>query len=255
MFHRFFSKLPPKFFFNYGLPFVFMSGMAVLGFLKPSPPPAPPPVAPPPATVQAEPPSAPSPGDIVVEDGVIYGKNLRYTAFFGNYRARYYGLKMRISDGLIGFDGGASHHGFHIPLDVQEGETLDQIWERHSFRQPPPFIGLYFHHNASMNSFEEEGNENNWGSAKILNRRKVRIAGMNGDRTRFSKPDGETGETLVIDQIMLGRRWLDGEWRDEQGQPVPDTFYFFYLRTTEKRYQEDVKVFENILKTWRTFDK
>lgn len=175
--------------------------------------------------------------------------------FKGNYRARYYGLKMRIPDGLIGFDGGASHHGFHIPLDVQKGETLDQIWERHSNRPPPPFIGLYFHHNASMNSFEEEGNENNWGSAKILNRRKVRIAGMNGDRTQFSEPDGETGETLVIDQIMLGRRWLDGEWRDEQGQPVPDTFYFFYLRTTEKRYKEDVKVFENILKTWRTFDK
>lgn len=244
-----------KFARAFGPPLLVVATAGLLGALKapPQPPSPTQSAAPQPEVIQKPCADPPSPGRIVVEDGVIYGDNLRYTAFFGNYRARYYGLKMRIPDGLIGFDGGASHHGFHIPLDVQEGETLDQIWERHSNRQPPPFIGLYFEYNASMIPFEENQPEGH-PDVVVLHRKNVRIAGMHGWRL-VTKEKNQSGDFEIFDELYLGRRFPGGNTVDEKGRRIDDAFYSFYLRTTEKRYKEDVKVFEKILKTWRTFDE
>lgn len=239
---------------KFGPPLLVVATAGLIGALKAPPKPPITPAATPLHATTA-PPRFESPSTVkTIGDPLIFVHKPRFQMFLGNYTARYYGLKMRIPDGLIGFDDGASHHGFQIPLLQTEEETLDQRHE-HLVGWKQPLIGLSFYYNAPMTSFERERDENNWGSTIILKRKRVRIAGMNGDRTLFSKPDAESGEKWVIDQIILGRHWLDGDWRDENGQPVPDTFYFFYLRTTEKRYNQDVQTFEKILKTWRTFDE
>lgn len=242
-----------------GPPLLVVAAAGLIGALKapPQPPPTPSPTqsaVPQPQVIQQPCPEPPSPGRIVVEDGVIYGQDLRYTAFFGNYTARNYGLKMRIPDGLIGFDGDESHHGFHIPLDVREEETLDQIWERLSSRHhPPPSIGLYLEYNSTMVPFEEREPEGH-PDMVVLRRENVRVAGMHGWRL-VTKEKVEEGVFEIYDELYLGRRFPEGSTVDEKGRRIDDAFYSFYLRTTEKRYKEDVKVFEKILKTWRTFDE
>jgi hypothetical protein len=233
-----FPVLLPKFARTFGPPLLVVAAAGLLGALKA--PPQPPLQSQTGRIVYAapEPPSSPPSS----KGGVV--ENHAYRLYSGEYRVGYYGLKMRIPEGFMAFDAGFSHFGFTIPLERIEGETPDQAWARLTAEGETPVITLSLNFNSQLYPPLDP-------PSPVVRETPIRLVGLDGRRTVTHESDNPSPDSWVTDKISLGGQSPAGNPHFQEGRPVETLSYFFYLRTTEKRYKEDVKVFEKILSTWR----
>lgn len=63
--------------------------------------------------------------------------------------------------------------------------------------------------------------------------------------------DCATGRRVVEEWVVAGRRELGGNTTDDEGRRIDDIRYTAGLKTTPARREEDEKVFEQVLRSWR----
>lgn len=75
----------------------------------------------------------------------------------------------------------------------------------------------------------------------LLRRRDSRLGGFRAVRFAYEFNGRPAGETLVCDHVVAFKH----------GGDEPGTFFHARLKTTRRRYAEDRKTFEQVLRTWR----
>ena len=168
------------------------------------------------------------------------------------------GGRAQASDGMTVFTGRYSNHrfgfGFLIPRGLRATGPPDGYPQDGVVINLPAVGGgvaeirVYGHYDVAFAGSARAQAEAELGYAredapavKLLDRRVTRIGRFPAVRFSYEFKVKSSPETMICDHVVAFKN----------GGGEPDTFFHLRLETTRRRYSEDRKTFERVLRSWR----